>query len=44
MRELLEEMKEMTILDNEISLNSIMKESDHSLMDDLVLSIAESMN
>ncbi|MBV7276170.1 FprA family A-type flavoprotein [Clostridium sp. PL3] len=43
MRELLEEMKEMTILDNEISLNSTMKETDGILMDDLVLSIAESM-
>lgn len=43
MRELLEEMKETTILDNEISLNSTMKETDDLLMDDLVLSIAESM-
>ena len=33
MRELLDEMKEMTILDNEMSLNSSMKEDDVDLMD-----------
>ncbi|MBU3179761.1 FprA family A-type flavoprotein [Clostridium psychrophilum] len=43
MRELLGEMKEMTILDNEISLNSSMKEDDVDLMDDIAESIIGSM-
>jgi len=43
MRELLEEMKEMTILDNEISLNSSMKEDDADLMDSVADSIIDSM-
>ncbi|MFL0196549.1 FprA family A-type flavoprotein [Clostridium sp. WILCCON 0269] len=43
MRELLDEMKEMTILNNEISLNSVMKENDASSMDDLADSIIQSM-
>jgi len=43
MRELLGEMKEMTILDNEVSLNSGMKEDDADLMDNLADSIIESM-
>ncbi|MBU3108901.1 FprA family A-type flavoprotein [Clostridium gasigenes] len=43
MRELLGEMKEMTILDNEISLNSTMKEDDVDSMNDIVDSIIESM-
>lgn len=43
MRELLEEMKDMTILDNEISINSSMKESDEDLMESIADSIIESM-
>ncbi|MBC2580066.1 FprA family A-type flavoprotein [Clostridium sp. DJ247] len=43
MRELLNEMKEMTILDNEMSLNSSMKEDNVDSMDDLADSIIESM-
>ena len=43
MRELLGEMKEMTILDNEMSINSSMKEEDGDLMDTLAGSIIESM-
>ncbi len=43
MRELLNEMKEITILDNEISVNSIMKEDDADLMDSIADSIIESM-
>ena len=43
MRELLEEMKEMTILDNEMSLNSSMKEEDGDSMDAIADSIIESM-
>ena len=43
MRGLLEEMKEMTILDNEVSLNSVMKEDDGNSMNDLADSIIESM-
>lgn len=43
MRELLEEMKDMTILDNEMSLNSSMKEDDVDSMDDIAESITESM-
>jgi len=43
MRELLEDMKEMTILDNEISLNSGMKEDDVDSMDAIAGSIIESM-
>lgn len=43
MRKLLNEMKEMNILENEISLTSSMKENDVDSMDDLVDSIMESM-
>lgn len=43
MRELLEEMKDMTILDNEISVNSSMKEEDGDSMDTIADSIIESM-
>ncbi len=43
MHELLDEMKEMTILDNEITVNSVLKEKDVDLMDDLACSIIESM-
>ncbi|MBI6875280.1 FprA family A-type flavoprotein [Clostridium aciditolerans] len=43
MRKLLDEMKEMTILDNEVSLNSTMKEDDGNSMNDLADSIIESM-
>ena len=43
MHKLLDEMKEMTILDNEMSLNSAMKEDDMNSMDDLSNSIIESM-
>ena len=43
MRELLDEMKEMTILDNEMSLNSSMKEDDADSMDTIADSIIESM-
>ena len=43
MRELLENMKDMTILDNEITLTSSMKESDQDLMETLTDSIIESM-
>jgi flavorubredoxin len=43
MRELLDEMKDMTILDNEISVNSSMKEEDGDLMDTIADSIIESM-
>lgn len=43
MRELLEEMKDMTILDNEISINSSMKESDEDLMESIADSIIDSM-
>ena len=43
MRELLDDMKEMTILDNEISLNSGMKEDDVDSMDAIADSIIESM-
>ncbi|MBX4271177.1 FprA family A-type flavoprotein [Clostridium estertheticum] len=43
MRELLGEMKEITILDNEISLNSSMKEDDVDSMDAIAESIIESM-
>lgn len=43
MRELLEEMKDMTILDNEVSINSSMKESDEDLMESIADSIIESM-
>lgn len=43
MRELLEEMKDMTILDNEISINSSMKERDEDLMESIADSIIESM-
>ncbi|WP_026882375.1 FprA family A-type flavoprotein [Clostridium akagii] len=43
MRELLDDMKEITILDNEVSVNSAMKVDDMELMDDLSQSIIESM-
>ncbi|MBU3181970.1 FprA family A-type flavoprotein [Clostridium psychrophilum] len=43
MRELLGEMKEMTILDNEMSLNSSMKEDDVDSMDAIAESIIKSM-
>lgn len=43
MRELLNEMKDMTILDNEISINSSMKENDEGSMDSLADNIIESM-
>jgi flavorubredoxin len=43
MRELLEEMKDMTILDNEMSVNSSMKEEDGDLMNTIADSIIESM-
>lgn len=43
MRDLLDEMKDMTILDNEISVNSSMKEEDGDLMDTIAESIIESM-
>ncbi|MBN7771791.1 FprA family A-type flavoprotein [Clostridium aminobutyricum] len=41
--EFLDGMKEMTILDKEVSLNSAMKEDDQSVFDDLADSIIESM-
>lgn len=44
MRELLEDMKDMTILDNEMSVNSSLKEGDENLMDTIAESIIESMN
>ncbi len=43
MRELLNEMKEMTILDNDITLSSAMKEGDCDSMDALADSVIESM-
>jgi flavorubredoxin len=43
MRGLLEEMKDMTILDNEMSVNSSLKEGDEDLMDSIAESIIESM-
>lgn len=43
MRELLEEMKETTILDNEMLINSIMREDDADSMDELADSIIDSM-
>lgn len=43
MRELLDEMKEMTILDNDMTVNSSMKEDDGDSMDAIVDSIIESM-
>ncbi|MFT5872723.1 MAG: flavorubredoxin [Clostridium sp.] len=43
MRELLDDMKEMTILNNEMSLNSSMKEDDADSMNDIADSIIESM-
>ncbi len=43
MREILSEMKEMTILDNEMSLTSSMKEDDADSMDAIADSIIESM-
>lgn len=44
MRELLEDMKDMTILDSEMSVNSSLKEGDEDLMDTIAESIIESMN
>lgn len=43
MRELLDEMKEMTILDSDMTVNSSMKEEDGDSMDAIVDSIIESM-
>jgi flavorubredoxin len=43
MREILDEMKDMNILDNEVSVNSSMKESDADLMDSIADSIIDSM-
>lgn len=43
MREILDEMKDMNILDNEISVNSSMKENDVDLMDSMADSIIDSM-
>jgi flavorubredoxin len=43
MRELLDEMKGMTILDNEMSVSSSLKEEDGDLMDTIAESIIESM-
>ncbi|ARC83360.1 metallo-beta-lactamase superfamily protein [Clostridium argentinense CDC 2741] len=43
MRELLDEMKEMTILDSDMTVNSSMKEDDGDSMDAIVDSIIESM-
>ena len=43
MRGLLEEMKDMTILDSDLSINSSMKENDEDSMNSLVDSIIESM-
>ncbi|WP_353097616.1 FprA family A-type flavoprotein [Tissierella praeacuta] len=43
MRELLDEMKDMIILDNEITLNSSMKEDDSDLIEAMADSIIESM-
>ena len=44
MRELLGEMKGMTVLDNEMLVNSSMKEEDGDLMDSIAGSIIQSMN
>jgi hypothetical protein len=43
MRAHLEDMKDMTILDNEMSVNSSLKEGDENLMDSIAESIIESM-
>jgi len=43
MRELLNDMKEMTILDSAITLNSNMKEADGDSMDAIANSMIESM-
>ena len=43
MRELLEELKDISILDNELSVNSALKADDSDLMNDLADSIIESM-
>ena len=43
MRELLDEMKELTILESGISINSAMKEDDADSMDAIAGSIIESM-
>lgn len=44
MRELLDEMKEMTVLDSEATVSSAMKEDDASSMDNIVDAIITSMN
>ncbi|BDR86673.1 FprA family A-type flavoprotein [Clostridium tetani] len=44
MYKLLDEMKEMTILDNEISLNSTIKKDDMDSIEELAQNIIESMN
>lgn len=44
MRAHLEDMKDMIILDNEMSVNSSLKEGDEDLMDSVAESIIESMN
>ncbi|BDR69786.1 FprA family A-type flavoprotein [Clostridium tetani] len=44
MYKLLDEMKEMTILDNEISLNSTIKKDDIDSIEELAQNIIESMN
>lgn len=44
MRAHLEDMKDMTILDNEMSVNSSLKEGDEDLMDSIAESIIESMS
>jgi flavorubredoxin len=43
MRELIEEMKDMTILDSEMTINSSLKEDDADSMDDIADSIIKSM-
>lgn len=43
MRKLLSDMKEMTILDNDISVNSSVKEQDKDSIDDIADSIIQSM-
>ncbi len=43
MRELIDEMKNMTILDNDLTVTSALKEDDSALMDSLADSIIESM-
>lgn len=43
MRKFLEDMKDMNVLDNEVSINSSMKEDDVQLIDELADSIIDSM-